>query len=346
MNALTISDFTFSYPEKDPLFTDVSLTLEEGSFALLVGRTGCGKTTLLRAIKSELAPAGNRRGLIEVFGRNTFTLTTYESASMIGHVAQSAENQIVCDSVWHELAFGLENLGVSQAEMRRRIAEVASFFDIESLMHAPVTSLSGGQKQAVTLASILVMQPKLLLLDEPTAQLDPVAEKNFLHALFRINRELGITVVVATHAPETMRAYAHEAFCITDKRLEPISLDEFDFSDFVFDEQGHGERNHDERGYDEPNHGERNHGERKKKALAELSENNTALSLHDVFFRYTAHEPWVLRGLDVDIASGSIHAIIGANGSGKSTLLHLIAGILKRGRGQVKNKLSAAQALL
>ncbi|MFQ9178619.1 MAG: energy-coupling factor ABC transporter ATP-binding protein [Eggerthella lenta] len=128
-------------------------------------------------------------------------LDAREAAATVGYVAQSPENQIVCDSVWHELAFGLENLGVEQDEMRRRVAEVAHFFGIEPWFRRSVAELSGGQKQMTTLAGTLAMQPRLLLLDEPTAQLDPVAEKNFLHALFRVNRELGITVVVATHAP-------------------------------------------------------------------------------------------------------------------------------------------------
>ena len=143
----------------------------------------------------------------------------------MGYVAQSPENQIVCDSVWHELAFGLENLGVEQDEMRRRVAEVAHFFGIEPWFRRSVAELSGGQKQMTTLAGTLAMQPRLLLLDEPTAQLDPVAEKNFLHALFRVNRELGITVVVATHAPEAMAEYATDMVELREgtliRRFEP-----------------------------------------------------------------------------------------------------------------------------
>ena len=208
--ALRISDFSFSYPDQHELFSGVSLSLEQGAFAILVGATGSGKTTLLRSVKPELAPVGNRTGVIEVFGRGVTELDTHVSATLIGYVSQSPENQIVCDTVWHELVFGLENLGVPQDEMRRRVAEVAYFFGIEPWMQMRTAQLSGGQKQILTLASVLVMQPKLLLLDEPTAQLDPIAEKNFLHALFRINRELGITVVVATHTPEAMADYATE----------------------------------------------------------------------------------------------------------------------------------------
>ncbi|MFR8045124.1 MAG: energy-coupling factor ABC transporter ATP-binding protein [Eggerthella lenta] len=146
-------------------------------------------------------------------------LDAREAAATVGYVAQSPENQIVCDSVWHELAFGLENLGVEQDEMRRRVAEVAHFFGIEPWFRRSVAELSGGQKQMTTLAGTLAMQPRLLLLDEPTAQLDPVAEKNFLHALFRVNRELGITVVVATHAPEAMAEYATDMVELRDGRM-------------------------------------------------------------------------------------------------------------------------------
>jgi len=223
--ALRFVDFSFSYPENAALFSDVSFTLASGSFTVLIGATGSGKTTLLRSCKPELAPAGNHTGTIEVFGRACADFDTATSATLIGYVSQSPENQIVCDTVWAELAFGLENLGVAPDAMRRRIAEVAYFFGIESLMHTPTAQLSGGQKQVLTLASVLVMQPRLLLLDEPTAQLDPIAEKNFLHALFRINRELNITILVATHSPGAMADYATGMLRLEGGCLEHEHLD-------------------------------------------------------------------------------------------------------------------------
>jgi len=328
-DALKISELSFSYPQGRQVLSDVSLTLQQGSFTLLSGATACGKTTLLRSLKPELAPVGNKTGSVVLFGKDTRALSVLESSTLVGYVSQSPENQIVCDTVWHELAFGLENLGVCADEMRRRVAEAAYFFGIEPLMEAQTASLSGGQKQAVTLASILVMQPRLLLLDEPTSQLDPVAEKNLLHALFRINHELGITVLVATHAPETMVAYASGALRMVDGHTQPIPLDAF-IHDGNQEYAGLGQSDVEQ-----------------ESSLKQPSSSwHACVSLRDAYFRFSQDTPWVLRGADLDVARASIHAIIGGNGSGKSTLLNVIAGTLKLQRGQAKNMLVSKQALL
>ncbi len=347
MEALSVSGFGFSYPHEKPLLSDCSFSLEEGAFALLVGMTGSGKTTLLRSIKPELAPSGERTGTIKVFGNETSTLDQASSARSIGYVSQSPDNQIVCDLVWHEVAFGLENLGTPQDAMRRRVAEVAHFFNIEPWMHAKIAHLSGGQKQLVSLASILVMQPKLLLLDEPTAQLDPVAEKSFLHALFRINRELGLTIVVATHAPEAMCEYADSCLRVQAGSVTPAPLGEFGYSPLARGIQKAAaahEATKVQVDHDEP----REHGER---TFASLTDGgavpaHTAIALDDVHFRYAKDSPWVLRGLDLLVCKGSIHALVGGNGSGKSTLLRVISGLAGPSRGKVTNSLAAAQALL
>jgi len=352
MNALSISNFSFAYPDQNEILSGVSLDLAPATFALLVGATGSGKTTLLRSVKPELAPAGQKSGTIEVFGRTIDDLDVGQSAELIGYVSQSPENQIVCDSVWHELAFGMENLGTAPDAMRRRLAEIAYFFGLESLIHEPIASLSGGQKQVVTLASVLVMQPKLLLLDEPTAQLDPIAEKNFLHALFRINRELGITIVVATHTPEAMLSYATDAFRITDHHLEKIELGSCANSLAVSPVASHAAEEilHNSASDESTTHDSsvmasdnRRKSLIKKKAVRA---EDFSVRLDDVFFRYQQDEPWVLRGIDLKVEPGTIHAIIGGNGSGKSTILHVIADTLKPQRGRVTNKLSETQALL
>ncbi|WP_080798823.1 energy-coupling factor ABC transporter ATP-binding protein [Arabiibacter massiliensis] len=217
MEAVRFDSFSFAYPGGEAVVGPVDWTVQEGAFQLLVGATGSGKTTLLRCLKPAIAPVGERAGAVAVFGRPVGDLDAREAAALVGYVAQSPENQIVCDSVWHELAFGLENLGVPRPEMRRRVAEAAHFFGIEPWFRREVAELSGGQKQMVALASVLALRPRLLLLDEPTSQLDPVAEKSFLHALFRVNRELGITVVAATHAPESMAPYATAAARLREK---------------------------------------------------------------------------------------------------------------------------------
>lgn len=311
--AVEAHGFAFTYPNGDAGVGPLDWRVENGAFQLLVGATGSGKTTLLRCLKSALAPAGKRVGELAIFGCPADQISARESAAMVGYVAQSPENQMVCDSVWHELAFGLENLGVPQEEMRRRVAEVAHFFGIEPWFRRKVDELSGGQKQMVMLASVLAMQPKLLLLDEPTAQLDPVAEKNFLHMLFRINRELGITVVVATHAPETMTSYAT---AITNL---PSAISRVE-DRFV---SSHA-----------------------KETPSALSNPPSAITMRDVYLRYRREDDWVLRGCDLEVRTGSIHALVGGNGCGKSTLLCAIAGVLKPERGRIDNRLADHQAFL
>ena len=205
MPALEVRDLTFTYPGGVASVLDrASLVVPDGAFALLTGATGSGKSTLLRLAKPEITPAGERAGEVLAFGADVRSFSPAESASAVGYVFQSPDNQIVCDTVWHEMAFGLENLGVPADEMRRRVAETCNFFGMGPWFRAQTSELSGGQRQTLALAATLAMRPRLLLLDEPTSMLDPIAEKAFLGLLFRANRELGITVVVATHAPQAM----------------------------------------------------------------------------------------------------------------------------------------------
>lgn len=336
MDALSVSGFSFSYPGCTPVLHDVSWRVARGAFVLLVGATGSGKTTLLRLLKPEVAPSGCKTGDLRVLGAPLDDWRPADSAARIGYVAQDPENQLVCDTVWHELAFGLENLGVSQDVMRRRIAEVAHFFGIEPWMRKAVASLSGGQKQTVNLAAVLAMQSRLLLLDEPTAQLDPVAEKNFLHLLFRVNRELGITVVVATHAPEAMADYATECICLEDGRVKPLPLAQVKAGWVASGAAASASL-----------------CAAGNSAAASAADNFAiapaiapVLSADDTYFRYAKGADWVLRGIDIAIARGGVHAIVGSNGCGKSTLLRVFAGALRPERGRVKNACARMQALL
>ena len=351
--AVQVRGYSFAYPsgegdcrESSAVLTNVNLRIEQGAFCVLVGATGSGKTTLLRSLKPELAPVGQSSGDIFVLGRSlkphtprravghpadqpvnlsenrsanppANPITPLESAQLIGYVMQDPAAQIVCDTVWHELAFGLENLGVEPDQMRRRIAEVAHFFGIEPWIRSKTEDLSGGQKQLVNLAAVLALRPRLLLLDEPTAQLDPNAVKQFLFMLSRVNRELGITVVMATHSPEDVRPYATQRIDLS----APGPIGTF---------------------------------ERAKAALspcfssryAQLADVDAALTARDVHFRFDRHAPWVLRGVEFRVLQGSIHALVGGNGCGKTTLLRCLAGVLKPQRGRIDNKLAASQALL
>lgn len=315
--ALAYDDVTFRYPgSHGDVLSGVSMAVPAGAFALLVGGTGSGKSTLLSLAKPQIAPAGDRAGQVRVYGRPVDDLDGAEACE-VGYVFQDPDNQIVCDSVWHEMAFGLENLGTPQGEMRRRVAEASYFFGMGPWFHSDTDALSGGRKQLLALASTLVMQPRVLLLDEPTAQLDPIAARNFLHALFRVNRELGCTVVVATHEPELMADYATCAFELVEGAVRPVE----DLGRFKCEA-----------------------------ALAErgaLCDENApvAVSARGAWFRYGRDDDWVLRGLDLEVRQGEVHALVGGNGCGKSTLLALIAGTRRAQRGEVRSAISAKAML-
>lgn len=345
--AVVVQDFGFQYPRQGSAdareaVRGVSFQVEQGAFCVMTGSTGSGKTTLLRCMKPELAPVGARSGSLSVLGYELFgvsgdgargmgagaaaeraagddlpVMSPLESAQSIGFVMQDPSAQIVCDTVWHELAFGLENIGMSQDQMRRRVAEVAHFFGIEPWIHSSTESLSGGQKQLVNLAAVLALRPRLLLLDEPTVQLDPNAVKQFVFLLSRVNRELGITVVMATHSPEDVEAHATQ-FVRLDNAVAAASREQ----------------------------AARVLAPRRAARAAKLAGEEPAISVRGLHYRFERKLPWVLRGVDLDIAQGGVRAIVGGNGCGKTTLLRCIAGVLKPQRGSMKNRLAGSQALL
>lgn len=204
-----IRNLTFTYPDQEkPALTDLNFSLKQGEFLVVCGKSGCGKSTLLRHFKTAMAPYGERRGEILFEGRELDTVSVREQGARIGYVLQSPDNQLVTDKVWHELAFGLENLGYETGTIRLRVAEMASFFGIQTWFEKNVEELSGGQKQLLNLAAVMAMQPDLLVLDEPTSQLDPLAAGDFLATLRKINAELGTTILLIEHRLEEVLAYA------------------------------------------------------------------------------------------------------------------------------------------
>ena len=318
MPAIEVRGLSFVYPAAEvPVLEELDWAVPQGAFALLVGGTGSGKSTLLSLLKSEIAPAGERTGELRVLGESVADMDVRASAERVGYVFQDPENQIVCETVWHEMAFGLENLGVSRDEMRRRVAETSYVFGLEDWLHRDTDTLSGGRKQLLSLAAVLALRPRVLLLDEPTSQLDPVAEKNFLHALFRVNRELGCTVVVATHQPRPMLEYATCAYRIEGGRVREVA-------DLV----SLGGR----------------------EGLLALDSCQPAqgaapgaAAIREGWFRYDRASGWVLRGLDVAFSACAVHAIVGGNGCGKSTMLSVLAKTAKLQRGRmVRGAASAA----
>ena len=316
--AIEVRGLSFAYPGADAAVLEgLDWSVPQGAFALLVGGTGSGKSTLLSLLKPEIAPTGDLAGELRVLGEGVASMDVRASAGRVGYVFQDPENQIVCETVWHEMAFGLENLGLARDEMRRRVAETSYFFGLEDWLHRDTDTLSGGRKQLLSLAAVLALRPRVLLLDEPTSQLDPVAEKNFLHALFRVNRELGCTVVVATHQPRPMLEYATRAYRIEGGHVREVA-----------DPASLGGR----------------------EGLLALDScqpaQGTALgaaTIREGWFRYDRASGWVLRGLDVAFSAGAVHAIVGGNGCGKSTMLSVLAKTARLQRGRmVRGAASAA----
>ena len=353
MACYEIRKLTFTYPgEQTPALREVSLTVADGEFLVLCGASGSGKSTLLRQLKSVLAPHGARSGEILFGGVPLGDVARGEQAGAIGFVLQDPENQVVTDKVWHELAFGLESLGYETPVIRRRVAEMAAFFGIQDWFYKNVSELSGGQKQLLSLASVMAMQPRVLLLDEPTSQLDPIAAADFLAVLGRINRELGTTVILSEHRLEEALSYAGRAAVLEDGRLlccaapgEVGALLRRQGSGMFYampaamriwgatDSEGTSPVTVCEgRAWLHEYAASHKLGELPPERVRAQTE--PVLTAREVWFAYEQDTPEVLRGLTMTVCRGEHYALLGANGAGKSTTLRVLAGLLKPLRGE------------
>ncbi len=351
MALLQTENLSFRYPgaEKAAL-QGVSLSIEAGSFTVVCGPSGCGKTTLLRLFKPELAPAGEQTGRILFAGEPAASARP----GAIGFVQQNPDSQIVTDKVWHELAFGLENLGLPVETIRRRVGETASFFGIQGWFRQKTDELSGGQKQLLNLAAVLMMQPRLLILDEPTSQLDPIAAADFIAALQKINRELGLTVLLAEHRLEEVFPIADRVAVLQEGRLllhEPpravapkllsISPDHpmlhaLPSAVRVWRHLAAGGACpltvREGRRFLE----ERYAGVALPPPPVEAPPAGAcALDVKNVWFRYEKESPDVLRGLSLRVTRGEMLCLLGGNGAGKTTALQIMAGLDRPVRGKV-----------
>lgn len=355
--SIEIEHFSFYYPEQaEKTLDDLTLTVEQGEFLVLCGPSGCGKSTLLRQLKTVLAPHGRRLGSIRFEGCPLEELDQREQSAGIGFVQQDPENQIVTDKVWHELAFGLESLGYDTPTIRRRVAEMASFFGIQTWFYKNVTELSGGQKQLLNLASIMAMQPSVLILDEPTSQLDPIAAADFLATLGKINRELGTTVVLTEHRLEDAFLLASRVAVMDRGRLlctgSPAEVGAIlrgaGHSMFLAmptpmriwasapDAGGHCPVTVRE-GRDWLTKFADGH------PLMELPSeprrtypNEPAITAEGLWFKYEKELPDVVKGLSLTVRRGEFLALLGGNGTGKTTSLKLLSGLQKPYRGEVR----------
>jgi len=350
---------SFAYPEQEKeALTDITFSVKQGEFIILCGHSGCGKSTLLRQMKTCLAPHGRLSGEILYKGKPLAQQEERTQAVEIGFILQSPENQVVTDKVWHELAFGLESLGYDTPIIRRRVAEVAAFFGIEDWFYRRVSELSGGQKQLLSLASVMAMQPEVIILDEPTSQLDPIAATDFLALLGRVNRELGITIILTEHRLEDAFPYATRVILMEEGRILcddiptgvglylkeekkgmflamptamrvwagvettlecPVTVR--DGSIFLT------RRNEEEKPLIPLKSGRR-----------EASGREEVLACDEVWFRYEKDAPDILRHFSIRLCKGELLCILGGNGAGKTTALKVLAGLRGPSRGDVRSK--------
>ncbi|MDR1329172.1 MAG: ATP-binding cassette domain-containing protein, partial [Oscillospiraceae bacterium] len=366
MESYRVEDLKFTYPERaKPALDGVSLTVGDGEFVTLCGPSGCGKTTLLRQLKPSLSPHGARSGQIFFEGAELSQLDKRAQSSKIGFVMQSPENQIVTDKVWHELAFGLESLGLDTPTIRLRVAEMASFFGIQTWFYKNVSELSGGQKQLLNLAAIMALSPSVLILDEPTSQLDPIAASEFLATIGKINRELGVTVILTEHRLEEVFPLSDRAVVMDGGKI--IADGAPRDTGLALRERGHGmflampaamrvwAACGDGRGGNANVGGECpvtvRDGARwlsgkqiSPPAAAQSAERvdhekspakAPAVKLEDVWFKYEKDAPDVVKGLSCEAFPGELFAILGGNGTGKTTTLSLIARLNTPYRGKI-----------
>ena len=349
---IKIKNLIFSYPNSEKTaLNDINLTINQGEFVTICGKSGCGKSTLLRHLKPILTPHGKTSGEIYFDGKSIYDLSDREQAENIGFVMQNPDNQIVTDKVWHELVFGLESLGINSAEIRSKAAEMASFFGIQNWFYENVANLSGGQKQILNLASVMTMNPTLLLLDEPSSQLDPIAAHDFFTMLERINTELGVTIILSEHNLSEVFPLSDKVVVMEDGKITaentPYKIGEelkqnsmfaaLPTPTKIYYSLGNNSGNCPITIRDGHKWLEKQQINEHFEFKSEKNRINTEpiLELKDVWFRYEKNSDDILKGLSFKVHENEFYAIVGGNGVGKSTALSVISKINKPYRGKV-----------
>lgn len=349
MEILSCENVAFKYNEStDYAISDCTFSVKKGEKIMLCGASGSGKSTLLRLLKRELSPRGELSGNITIMGKDRSELSDRESAEKIGFVVQSPDSQTVCDKVSAELAFGLESFGVKSGEIQSRVGEMAAFFGIEPLYDRDISTLSGGQKQLVALCSVMVTDPDILLLDEPTAQLDPVAARELLGILDRLNKEMGVTIIIAEHDPEELFDSCDKILYLAKGKTEFFGTPALTAKYFV-ENALDGFLPETAKAFarlcdDLPLNVRQGRAKLEKLGVTDIPKqavNDTeraepyALQCKDLWQRYEKNSPDILKGCDLGIRKGECYGLLGSNGGGKSTLLRVICGLCKPYMGTV-----------
>lgn len=349
MEILSCENVAFKYNEStDYAISDCTFSVKKGEKIMLCGASGSGKSTLLRLLKRELSPRGELSGNITLMGKDRNELSDRESAEKIGFVMQSPDSQTVCDKVSAELAFGLESFGVKSGEIQSRVGEMAAFFGIEPLYDRDISTLSGGQKQLVALCSVMATDPDILFLDEPTAQLDPVAARELLGILDRLNKEMGVTIIIAEHDPEELFDSCDKILYLAKGKTEFFGTPALTAKYFVKNAL-EGFLPETAKAFarlcdDLPLNVRQGRAKLEKLGVTDIPKqavNDTeraepyALQCKNLWQRYEKNSPDILKGCDLGIRKGECYGLLGSNGGGKSTLLRVICGLCKPYMGTV-----------
>lgn len=360
MPLFKVENLTYYYPETEKAaLRDINLEIEEGEFILVAGGSGSGKSSLARVLAGLIPDfyGGRIGGRVFFKGKDIRTMDRRKLAMEVGMVFQDPEKQMVQSYVEAEIAFGLENLGLDPEEMSRRIAEVISFMNLTPIREMFTANLSGGQQQKLALASVLAVQPHVLILDEPTSQLDPVSAEEILNLVKRLNEEMGFTVIMIEQRLERCFHLADRVLFIErgeiicdgkaqEKACEAIKMGlpfvppvaRF-FADLnlssvpITVKEGRKLLRSCLKGK-KPTSKIQLGLCRKNVHVEDLREQNSVVSLKNVWFTYPGGQE-VLKDASLDIREGEFVAILGENGAGKSTLLKHMIGMLKPGRGKV-----------
>ncbi|MDR1781711.1 MAG: ATP-binding cassette domain-containing protein [Bacilli bacterium] len=355
MALINIKNLSFKYPHSNKLALDnINLSIDEGDFVLICGSSGCGKTTLLSHLKKELIPVGESSGEVLFYSEAIKDMDKFQSAINIGYLMQNPDAQIISDKVWHQLAFGLENIGTKASVIRRKVAETSNFFGIQDLFRQETTTLSGGQKQIVNLATILLLNPKVLVLDEPTSQLDPLAVSDFLECLRKVNEELSTTIIMVEHRLEQVLSIASKVVVMDKGKIIGLNsptkiafdIKEIDSKHTFLQALPTSMRLALD--LDITSSLPLNIKEGKKllrdnfkydcfeEEEKEILSKKVKVELKNLYFRYDKKDNDILRKTSLKIYEHQLFCLLGNNGAGKSTLINCLVGISKPYRGQVK----------